>query len=540
MNIEIFIAILGLLAAFYSIAPESLKARVNAFINPILFKISIPLYVILLLIAFYFDNHSNSPIVKESIFWLQYSLYLFLFIGCWYIYSNLTKRRLTKSNIVRYYKYLKVLLSRSEYSILIDILNGSLKDLLSFYNREIKRTTPKKPQLIIKIGAESITIPSAPTYSLEAEVSRKIFRDVIFNESFIKANIHYGKQFAINLIRGCRVNNIGLSDYTDLFMYELLKNKDSFLYSELKETHTVYSPSNDEFERYPFLQTLFEDIEYCDNQGFYRGIGEYVLEFVDRNIDNNNERYNRDTKYYWIQRERDEKYKCPIFMGLSFFEYMVNKAIRENRNSHMWLLYIHYWVEAICKKIKHYPEEWQGGKEFPTIYYYLLYELLHVHREWVDHIYKVSTEEQHGSSFQQFDKTIDISDARKLILEWILKDLLYCTDNIAQCKEIPYEKRVYLIETVMRINIGIKSNFANYGKAHIAIARNIESATDVYIKEFTERLKNRNYSRIFNDDLWNVCVDSLRQLDTIPLDSNAVKFWKEWLESFKTHEHNEV
>lgn len=537
MNIEIFIAILGLLAAFYSVAPEPLKARVNAFINPILFKITIPLYVILLLIAFYFDNHSNSPIVKESIFWLQYSLYLFLFIGCWYIYSNLARRKLAKSNIARYYKYLTVLLSRGEYSILIEMINGSLKDLLSFYNREIKLKKPKKPQLVIKIGAESITIPSALTYSLEAEVSRKIFRDIIFNESFIRANVHYGKQFAIDFIRGCRANNIGISDYSDLFIYELLKNKDSFLYSELKETHTIYPPSNDEFDRYPFLQTLFEDIKYCDNQGFYRGIGEYVLEFVDRNIDNNNERYNRDTKYYWTQRERDEKYKCPIFMGLSFFEYMVNKAIRENYNSHMWLLYIHYWVEAICKKIKCYQEEWQSGKEFPTVYYYLLYELLHVHRDWIDHIYKVTTEVQHGSSYQQFDKKIETSDERKLILEWVLKDLLYCADKIAQCEEIPYDKRIYLLETFMSINIGIKSNFAKYGKAQVAIAENLEAAIDAYIKDFTERIKSKNYSRIFNDKLWNACSDSLNRIDKIPLDRTAITFWDEWLKSFKHLEY---
>lgn len=536
MSLEIFITMLGLLAAFYAIAPETVKARVSAFISPRFFKISIPSYIILLLGVLYFDKQVDSSLVKVGVFWVQYALYVFLFIGCWYVYSVLRRRELTKNNIIRYYKYLKVLLSKKEYSILIEMLYGSLTDILGFYNKKEKENKRNAKQLVVKIGAESFAMPSHPKDSLEAEVSQKIFRDIVFNEDFIKANVHYGKQFAVNLIRSCRLKKMRINDYTDKFLYELLKSRDSFLYSEIKETHTTCYPDNDEFGRFPFLQALFEDIKYCDEQGFYRGIGEYVLEFIDRNIDNNNERYNRSTRYYWSNTERDEKYGCPIFMGLSFFEYMVNKGVRDNINSHLWLLYLNSWVDSICSKVKHYPEEWQGGKEFPTIYYYLLYELLHVHRDWIDHIYEVSAEEALGSHSQQSDKTINITDARRTILKWVLEDLLYCADFISRCKEIPLGKRVYLIEVFMGINIGIKSDFSKYGKANIAISGNLGKVIEEYLTEFRQRIARTNYADVFNKEFLEVCVSALNKIDIHPLDSNAVKFWKEWLDGLTAEE----
>ncbi len=530
MNIEIFIGFLGLLITMYAIAPEVVKARVHAFINPLLFKIAIPLYIVVSLCVLYFEHYYLDDVLMcEVLFWAKYLSYCGIFLLIWFIYTSLRDRKLGKSNIERFYKFLKVLLSKQQFSILIDILHGSLKYILPLYNVQAKPEKCKKLKNTIMVGGKVIPFPVFPSDSFETEISKKIFRDVIFNESFIRANIHYGKNFSIDFISGCRKNKIHISDYSDLFLYELLKNKDSFLYQELKETLTVYSPSNDEFDRFPFLHVLFEDIKYFNEQGFYRGIGEYVIEFVDRNIDSNNERYSRSTKYYWDQRERDGKYKCPVYMGLSYFTYMVNKAIRENIQSHMWLLYVHYWVKAICKKMVYYEDEWQGGGEFPTIYCYLLYELLGIHGNWVKHIYEVSSEEQHGSSFQQDDKSIDISEERELILEWILKDMLYCADSIAQCEAIPYDKRVYLLKTFMGVNIGIKSNFSQYGKACIAKATNLNKVISIYIDEFEKRIRNKNYSKAFNEDLKNACQDALESMDTIPLDSNIVRFWKGWL-----------
>lgn len=57
MNIEIFIGFLGLLIAIYSIAPEVVRARVHAFINPLLFKITVPLYIVVSLSVLYLEQY---------------------------------------------------------------------------------------------------------------------------------------------------------------------------------------------------------------------------------------------------------------------------------------------------------------------------------------------------------------------------------------------------------------------------------------------------------------------------------------------------
>jgi len=536
MNIEIFIAFLGLLIGFYSVAPEILKSRVYAFVSPYVFKIFIVFYVLVALGVLYFEHYSANAMTTEILFWIKYLSYCGIFLLSWFIYASLRDRKLSRSNIARFYEYLKTLLIRQQYPILIDMVHGSLRYILPFY--DIKSVLEKIRELDSPIKKENgvITIDvcrlDQRPYPLEMEITRKIFRDIIFNESFIKANVHYGKQFSTDLLRGCQKNNIRVNDYFDIFLYELLSNQDSFLYQEIRETFVQYSSDNDELDRYPFLHALFHDINYFDAQGFYRGIGEYVIEFVDKNIGSNNEKYNRSINYYCNQNERDGKYKCPIYMALGYFKHMVDKGIHDNIRSHMWLLYLHYWVKSICGKMVFIPEEWQNGREFPTVYYYLLYEILTAHDDWIRSIYEISSKEQLGTSFQQSGKSIDISPERQFIIEWILKDMLYCADSIAQCAAIPRDKRIYLLEVFMHVNVGIKSNFSQYGKARIAQATNLNKAIDVYLNEFKERIKSKNYSRTFNFDLHELCQQALNSMDTIPLDHDVVKFWTDWLNDY--------
>lgn len=530
MNLEVFLTILGVLLAIYSLATETIKARVSTFISPYFWLISIGIYSVILLSVLLLEHYwKYPPFSDEVLFWIQFLLYFFFFVGCWHVYSRYKAGRLTKRNISHFYQYLKVLLLKKEYALLTEVIYESLSDILSHYHQKKADTKSDKKVILINMGPESITLPVADEYTLEAEFCRRIFRDIIFNEQFIKSNVLYGKQFAIDLIRGCREKKIGISEYTDLFLYELIKNHDSFLYSEIRETHTTYNPSNDESLRFPFLNVLFEDIKFFDDEGFYRGIGEYVIEFIDRNLEEHKDRYNHTSKYYWSQNDRDERHKCPIWVSLSFFGTMVERGIEANLHSHLWLLYVSHWAKSICKQVTYFPEEWRNGREFPTIYYYLLYEIISTHRYWIDSIYRASAKETYGTEYPGNDKAIEISDARKHVLEWILKDLLYCADVIAQCTEIPPDKRVHLLQSFMEINIGIMSNFSHYGKTRVAVVKDVKSPLDAYLQEFRQALLRKNYADVFNHELHEMCQSALNSMDKIPLSQDACKFWEQWL-----------
>jgi|Deesub1362B_J571_1020462.scaffolds.fasta_scaffold00655_17 Ca2+/Na+ antiporter len=519
MTLEIFFIVLGVLIAIYSLAPESDKTRLLTFVNPRFFLILIPSYVIILLICFYIDKRPVSMKWKNIAFITQYVLLLIFFLFVLYIYLVLKKKKLTKGNIERFYKRLHVLLEKGNYVQLTDIIHGSLSYILDFFHeKENKRD---------KIGLSD---------SREAEISQKIFRDIIFNKNFIQSNVHYGKQFSIDLISECINHKIPIYEYVYPLIREMMKSKDSILYSEIIRTQTRYFPEDDKFDYYPFLNALFNDIRTCDEQAFYGGVGEYVLEFIVKNIDDNNILYNHSIDFYNRGKDYAEKYKCPIYIGLLFFKLMVRKGIRDNYGGHLWLFYLKLWVKEICSKMKIYFEEWHSGKIFPSIYYYLLDEILMTHREWIKHIYEVSGEEKFGRKIITQEQEIEISRERKHVFKCILIDLNDCIDYIAQCPEITNQYKKHLLSIYFKLNIDLDINFRHYDNPTLPIATNISDILKEHKEDLKRHILNKNFSQEFNNELYNSLINSASLIDIPPLGEQGIESlesWKKWLNSLQ-------
>ncbi len=178
MDIEIFLAILGVLFTIYSVASSIVKSRLEVYVSRAFWPAFIFLTLVALLSIILYEQYYTDSFSKEIQFWLKYSVYVFFFIGSWYIYSSLNRRKLTRRNIGRYYQHLKVLLLNKDYAILTDMLYGSLHQILSFHNKKRKS---KGKDVVISLGPESFTMPGLVNNPMEAEFSRRIFRDIIFD-----------------------------------------------------------------------------------------------------------------------------------------------------------------------------------------------------------------------------------------------------------------------------------------------------------------------------------------------------------------------
>ena len=171
----------------------------------------------------------------------------------------------------------------------------------------------------------------------------------------------------------------------------LISHKDSILYKELNSEYSG---------KCLLLDFLFAKPIECERWLVWKPIGDYVINYI------RDQRKNEtDDNTYFEERYDIVKNSSPIYMGIRFFEVMVNESLEKNTADHMFLNYLGFFSEKILKNISY--EEYVRG-EFHNMYEYYLYEIFSDHNSWIDYIsdcdkYKVKFyEDGHGPNIVQF------------------------------------------------------------------------------------------------------------------------------------------
>jgi hypothetical protein len=83
------------------------------------------------------------------------------------------------------------------------------------------------------------------------------------------------------------------------------------------------------------------------------------------------DRYNSPLGFY---AERD-KWACPLYAVIRFFDIMVLEALHQDIQWHMWLYYYPHFVKDILFNLAPH-DSVELEREWPTPYHYLLYEII--------------------------------------------------------------------------------------------------------------------------------------------------------------------
>ncbi|HBU8230321.1 hypothetical protein Q4R90_15095 [Morganella morganii] len=165
--------------------------------------------------------------------------------------------------------------------------------------------------------------------------------------------------------------------YTNFFTY-LISNPNSIMYRELRDNQSrLHTGEYALDESNAFLNFYLNDIRTAINLGIWKPVGDYVVSYIKKQKGNSNF-YNQADNYFSSSNER---WECPIFVGLVFFDVMISTAIFKRSKDHMWLMYYRYFLEGIIESYE-ISESIDVNREFPTRFDYLIYELIYNCNIW--------------------------------------------------------------------------------------------------------------------------------------------------------------
>jgi len=168
------------------------------------------------------------------------------------------------------------------------------------------------------------------------------------------------------------------NEYNANFFTYLISNPNSIMYRELRDNQNrSYTGEYVIDESNALLNFYLNDIRMAISVGIWKPVGDYVVNYIKKQKGSSNF-YNQPDNYF---SSSDERWECPIFVGLVFFDVMVSTAIFKRSKDHVWLMYYRYFLKEILE-VHEASEIIDIHREFPMRFDYLIYELIHNCNVW--------------------------------------------------------------------------------------------------------------------------------------------------------------
>lgn len=435
MTIAALLTLFGLLIAAYSLLTKHQRLFIRlrlSLINKILFPIFI---IILVIVSEYFRDFEKE--IKFFNLKFQFSFlistfaFLFLLLASIYIFAKIKLNRLKRRKLRLFNRLVMELLNKKEYTTLVELISDEYKRLIKFSNKLSWFNNIKHNLLyffILKPDFELTPedIERAKEYLKESgeedleekEYSKKEKAKLFFKEIFVGFKHYVGKfirlffhdardkgqensRYLLNVLLTNRdfvsklveiKPEIGLKifkkefhnyhEYVDIFFYELIKNNKSILYYEIKNNQNIDSSHHRYFinEKNKFLFFLFKDCRVAKRLEVNRGIGNYVIDYLDDLHEKDNDPYNNSYENF-----DEAKWNSPIFIGIKFFDIMISEILHQGMEWTHPIYYFRNFTDKILKNSRIIENIWKEphGK---SRYGYLLEEIVTLLENLVDAI----------------------------------------------------------------------------------------------------------------------------------------------------------
>ncbi|MDI6539761.1 hypothetical protein QMA77_22880 [Pantoea ananatis] len=240
------------------------------------------------------------------------------------------------------------------------------------------------PGLILKAGTERIRFKRLKVRlsklfpykdrskeSIQLNIS-KILKSKSFAHHLIDAHPHVAMKATCLRFR----DN---DEYITIFFTYLISNQNSMFYRELRDNQNrSYTGEYAIDETNPLLNFFLNDISTAINVAIWKPLGDYLISYIKKQSGSSGF-YNQPDNNF---SSSDERWECPIFVGLFFFDVMVSTAIFKRAKNHMWLMYYRYFLEEILSS-RVIAEDVDLYREFPVRFDYLIFELIANCDAWV-------------------------------------------------------------------------------------------------------------------------------------------------------------
>ncbi|WP_413724837.1 hypothetical protein [Sodalis sp. RH16] len=167
-------------------------------------------------------------------------------------------------------------------------------------------------------------------------------------------------------------------EYNTNFFTYLISSQNSNIYRELRDNQNrSYTGEYALDESNALLNFYLNDIRTAIDVGIWKPVGDYIVSYIKKQKGSSSF-YNQPDNYFSSSNER---WDCPIFVGLVFFDVMISTAIFKRSKHHMWLMYYRNFLKEIIES-----HEMSGSidinREFPIRFDYLIFELIYNCNIW--------------------------------------------------------------------------------------------------------------------------------------------------------------
>jgi hypothetical protein len=487
----------GLLIAAYSILKKHEKLLIMLRLS-LLDKILFPILMIgtffCILVSDYFRDFPRQTFLLgqkfEYSFLILSATFVMVFLLFVYLGIKIKVNRLSRRKIKLFRNLTVELLNKKEFSVLIALLSEEYKRLIKYANslslkNSIKNGLLKYFELKPSIELQKEMIRTLQKYyelrGKESDIEnikqpkvgkvKSISRNVIVEFRHFGGKIIRGyyqevndksqsvardllnllltsREFIPKLIEfkvelGLKILNYKFQvrpDFADIFFYELIRNKGSILYYEIKNNQNIFLNRYFINEENRIITYLFKNCKVAQNLDVYRGIGDYVRDYLEDLNKLKNDPYN-----YGYENFKETRWDSPIFVGIRFFDIMVSECIHQGIRWHMWLFYFRIFTERILINFQVIPSVWDEYREWNSKYAYLLYEIVSTLCNWIEII------ESPEFTYKVELRNDNFDHENGNIIKSSIICLIQVLDAIADADVVPDRFKEYLMDIVFRL-----------------------------------------------------------------------------------------
>jgi len=441
MGPDSLIQIIALLAAVYALIPRAKRLELRIRFGSFSIMIGL-LYIVITIFLLYYSVFQKttqflpewtceevfSP--KDIIFFV--TVFLTVILGMYYKIS-----KPSVGDIHRFQELMEEFLYSKNFSELISIIERHWNYFIQLENNSFPATKLRKTltlsldecenknklkknlcktNLFVRKKSNKIVDLILKDYSPKSETAKELLRIVLLNEGFVKALAMTRPSLAYKTILP---SNVSIRrKFFDIYIRELLKNKQSIFYREVKESVPTYSTSELQSleKNNKLLQYLFDHIKTakeCNNYPFGRPlliskekangrenmfarndailtaddlqVTVPILKQVSQILDKNYISPEQDSYNYPVitsVAENEWIWSDPIYISISFFDILIYRALHEGFPHKMDLDYLVLFTEKIVRNYRPIRNS-DNITKYSIRYFHLLKQIIEVLESWI-------------------------------------------------------------------------------------------------------------------------------------------------------------
>lgn len=414
---ELLITVMTLVAAIYAVVPRERQLD-------LLLRIGFFDWVVVIMTSFFvfyleFNDFCSARGWVLSRPWPQgmtpqNTIYLVLLVAVAILIFRLRFKRLSKGKIGRFRELIEQLYWDESYGELFVVLQNNLAQLfriaksdsvLSRLRDYLRRTTgdltvaeisqllnatgdhdvpaPQKnrrhsPEFVRRLAAKLLEL--VPEHNEAQGTAREVIGAILLSPKLVRALVRTRPYFGLDIIRQWTYS-YERYDFLSIYLSELVRDTTSIFYQEIANNANLLSGYRYRIpESNRALHFLLSDVKFAHDNSVYKPIGDYALSYLNELArDPANDPYNRAMESVPDPGASES----PLHATVRFFDIMLEEALHQGHEWHMWLYYLPLIVEKVVRNYRLVDPLASPDDEFPIRYSFLLYEIFSAMRNWV-------------------------------------------------------------------------------------------------------------------------------------------------------------